>query len=135
MTITGPNDLIAVPLKFCRYGYAYGRIDTATFIISAVALLTYVAMGTGMILYLGVVRRTSTAWSTVGDILALALKSKPTPFFEDAGAGVRHFKTWKHVVQVRDVGNQDLAIVSRDGDDGAGSGAHFSRVEVGKKYS
>jgi hypothetical protein len=82
--------------------------------------------------YLLLVRRTATAWSSPGDMLALALKSTPSPGVKNTGAGAHRFDTWSHEMQVRDTGDANLELFCRHDDNDA---VVLKRVKVGKKYS
>lgn len=124
-------DVTTIKIDFFRYGYAYG-ISTITFKISTLVLLIYVAVAVGMMVYLLIVRRTATVWSSLGDMLALALKSAPSPAFKNAGAGARRFDTWNQAMQVRDVGDANVELLCRDDEY---DGVMTKRVKVGESYS
>ena len=91
LTWPGDNEplpgLVSITLSFFRYGYAYG-VETVTFKLSAVVLLIHAVMAVTATVFLLVSRRTTSAVSSVGDLLALAMKSAPSPMVQNTGAGV-----------------------------------------------
>src|SRR5436305_1047304 len=93
------NSHCILPVRVCIW-HIHSHLQ-----ISAIALLVYAMTSVTMIAYLLVVRRTATAWTSPGDMLALAFKSTPSPAVKNTGAGAYRFDTWNHEMQVRDTGD------------------------------
>lgn len=94
--------------------------------------LIHAAMAVTAAIFLLVSRRTNCAWSLIGDLLALATKSTPSPIVQNTGAGVGRFSTWRHNVQVRDVGNGSVELVfPKDGH----STQDLRKAMLNEKYS
>lgn len=116
-----------------RRGYSYG-IRSSTKKLALGVLLSHVLLALGFMIYLCFVGWTTSAWSTVGELVALALKSRGTEQFLSTDAGIAKSETWAQNVRIREIGSEGLEM--RFGDDGCREekGEVVSRVRIGRKY-
>jgi hypothetical protein len=117
-------------MALSRHGYGYG-LSTLTKKFAAAVLLGQAAIVLATVAALALSKRVSSSWSSVGELVALAIDSNPTPWFKNTGAGISRSETWKEKVMVRVGDGERLQMVfERDGtlDDS-------SKPEVGKKYA
>jgi hypothetical protein len=117
-------------MAFSRYGYGYG-MNTVTKKFAAAVLLVQGAIALATVAALAGGRHVSSSWSSVGELLALAINSHPTPRLQNTGAGVARLDTWTETVMVRVADGQQLQIVfERDG-----TLKEYSTPVVGQKYA
>jgi hypothetical protein len=120
-----------------RWGYGYG-LNTRTSQFGMSILLIYAALVIGYLLWYYVFislfrpksdwALTSKKWSSIGELLALAINSPPSIELDGTCAGIGEGKIWANTVAIRDVGDQHLAVVVGDSKD-----SHL-RVRRGAKY-
>lgn len=78
------------------------RFHGVTVILAMVVLLLHVALVLGHVCIVLMTQSwTSNAWSSLGELLALAVQSTPTGLLMNAGAGISKGATWKLRVFVR----------------------------------
>lgn len=114
-----------------RYGYGYSYRDNSTVQFALTILLIHAALAMGHIVHLLYLRwkgYTSSAWGTMGEMMALALVSRKAKGLRNVGAGVEKRESWSKVVRVwgRDGDRVELVVGKQD------RGAR--RLEVWKKY-
>ncbi|KAF2967564.1 hypothetical protein GQX73_g5965 [Xylaria multiplex] len=96
------------------YSYSFGEITT---ILSWVVLFSHylLVLVHLIILYLHG-GRTSKRWGRLGEVMCLALNSRPTDLLTNTSAGVRGSKIWGFNATVREVGAEGrVELVLRDG--------------------
>ncbi|MCJ1379418.1 hypothetical protein MMC17_002519 [Xylographa soralifera] len=98
-----------------RFGYGYG-LNTVTSKIAAVVLIIYGPIAIIAIAVLMIRNRTSNSWSSLSEIVALAVNSPPTRVLKNTGAGVGRLKTWKEIVRIRATEDRRLHMIF-DGDE------------------
>jgi len=86
-------------IAFSRYGYGYG-ISTVTKRFAVAVLLGQAAIALATVAALALSKGVSNSWSSVGELVVLAINSKPTQRLENTGAGVSRLDTWKEKVTV-----------------------------------
>jgi hypothetical protein len=74
-------------------------------------------------------KHTSSSWSSVGELVTLAINSNPTPRLQNTGAGVSRLDTWKEKVAVRVTDGERLQMIFE------GDGNDYSKPEAGRKYA
>jgi hypothetical protein len=116
-------------IVFSRYGYGYG-ISTVTKRFAAAVLLGQAAIALATVAALALSKRISSSWSSVGELVALAINSKPTPKLKNTGAGVSRLDTWKEKVMVRATDERLQMIFEGDG-----RLSDYSKPDLGKKYA
>lgn len=98
-----------------RYGYASGaRTETIqfAFAILYIYLLVFLFYWGFAIYYKFIEHRPSIySWSSVQDLLALALNSPPPEDLENCGAGIKKRNIWRKHVKIRADADNRLAIV------------------------
>jgi hypothetical protein len=127
--IAAVSNWTRVDMTFSRYGYGYG-MNTITKKIAAAVLLTQAVIALATVVALALSKRISSSWSSVGELLALAINSNPTPRLQNTGAGISRLDTWKEKVMVRVV-DGDLQMIF----EGDGRLKEYSKPAVGKKYA
>jgi hypothetical protein len=127
-----PENLLQI--KFEQYGYGYG-FRSATSWAAIAALILYALLVIGhmvqiLIMHMRKRHLGSDGWDTVGDILALAMNSKPSARLYGTSGGVHDGSTWQEIVKIRETGGEHLELqFDADRQDDAGA-----MVAVGKKY-
>ncbi|KAM3072191.1 hypothetical protein ACMFMF_007584 [Clarireedia jacksonii] len=116
-----------------RKGYSYGARDITTKLALAV-LLTHAALVIGFMIYLWIRGWTTNSWTSIGELVALALRSRSTKQFEGTDAGISRRETWAQNVRIREVNQGNLEL--RFGYDGCeeDKGEKVGKVEVGREY-
>ncbi|KAL8810330.1 MAG: hypothetical protein Q9200_002667 [Gallowayella weberi] len=93
-----------------RYGYGWGfrglPIKLAAVVLVLQALLGVVHVG--FIVFGG---WSVKAWSTMGEMLVLAVNSRPAEKLKGMGAGVRDERTWREMVKIREMRDRRLELV------------------------
>lgn len=110
------NDWLRIDPEFSRYGYGYRYQGSGTAQFGIVILLIHVAlaaMHTAFILYKVLVAREGLvgSWTTVAELLTLALNSSPSSRLQNTCAGVSAAKTWREEISVREISNGHLGLV------------------------
>ena len=119
-----------VDMAFSRYGYGYG-MNTITKKFAAAVLLLQAVIALATVVALALSKRISSSWSSVGELLALAINSNPTPRLQNTGAGVSRLDTWKEQVMVRVADGRQLQLIF----EGDGKLREYSKPAVGKEYA
>ncbi|KAF4629375.1 hypothetical protein G7Y89_g8771 [Cudoniella acicularis] len=109
--LIGSQDLIVIlDLDIYQYGYGYGMNGTGIY-IAATILLIYVVL---TLIHMAVMifgSWSSNAWSTPGELIALAVSSSPTDLLYNTCAGIEDPKTWNWIVQVQETKEAHLELV------------------------
>jgi hypothetical protein len=127
--IAALSHMTRMDIVLSRYGYGYG-MNTVTKRFAAAVLLGPAAITLSTVAALALSKRISSSWSSVGELVALAINSKPTPKLKNTGAGVSRLDTWKEKVMVR-ITDERLQIIF----EGDGRLNDYSRPDLGKKYA
>lgn len=127
--IAAVSNLTGLDIASSRYGYGYS-INTVTKRFAAAVLLGQAAIALTTVAALALSKRISSSWSSVGELVALAINSKPTSRLRNTGAGISRLDTWKEKVMVR-VADEQLQIIF-DGDSGLNG---YSKPDLGKEYA
>ncbi|KAH7146225.1 hypothetical protein EDB81DRAFT_650767 [Dactylonectria macrodidyma] len=103
----GSEDIL-IETVYYWYGYAYRFQGRASAILSFSALLSHVCI---VSVHLAIIlmwhkQLRGTSWGGFGQILVLALQSKPPRELKGVSGGVESSQTWKRTVVVRDVGGK-----------------------------
>ena len=115
-----------------QYGYGYG-ITNATSKIAAGVLILYGVIATIAILSIFIRNRNSDSWSSLGELLFLAMNSpQPTEILRNTSAGIGRFKTWKEVVRVRVTEKEQLQMIFEGHEDF--DKCYDRTPKVGEKY-
>ncbi|KAI1615976.1 hypothetical protein EDD37DRAFT_646177 [Exophiala viscosa] len=99
-----------------RYGYGYRWQGSTTAKFGIVVLLIHLALAvvhTIFILYKVIVMREGlvSSWTTIAELLTLAMNSSPSSRLQNTCAGVEKAKTWRQVVAVRETYPGHLEMV------------------------
>jgi len=110
------DDWLRVDPVFSRYGYGYDWKDSRTTQFGIVVLLVHfllASMHTAVILYKVLISKEGLvgSWTTIAELLALAMNSTPSRNLQDTCAGVDAAKTWRQVVSVRETYTDHLEMV------------------------
>lgn len=116
-----------------RHGYSYG-VRSVTTRLALVLLLTQATLTIGFMIYLCFAGFRTSAWGSIGELVALALRSRGTDQFQNTDAGIDRPNTWAQNLRIRDVGSGRLEM--RFGEDGCAEekGERVGLVCVGKRY-
>ncbi|KAI9858154.1 MAG: hypothetical protein M1813_007803 [Trichoglossum hirsutum] len=112
-------------------GYSY-NIHTKTRRVAIAILMIYAFIGLLHIAcHLAPVRKTSSAWTNVTDVAALAMNSTPTQALDNTCAGIEKVSTYELPVRIvpRGPEGDHLELVFGDPD-----GTPIARIEPGKPY-
>jgi hypothetical protein len=110
------GSLLRIDPVFDRYGYGYSWKGSKTVQFGIIVLLIHMAVAAAhsafifckvVILKEGLV----SSWTTVAELIALALNSHPSPRLQDTCAGVEAAKTWRQTVTVRETYPGHLEMV------------------------
>ncbi|KIW99722.1 uncharacterized protein Z518_11135 [Rhinocladiella mackenziei CBS 650.93] len=120
-TTTDVDNWLRIDPVFDRYGYGYRWSGSATTQFGIIVLLIHVGLAmlhSLFILYkvLIVGDGLVSSWTTVAELLALAMNSTPSPNLQDTCAGVSATKTWRQVVAVRETypGHLEMVVGPED---------------------
>ncbi|KIW12790.1 hypothetical protein PV08_07977 [Exophiala spinifera] len=110
------NDWLSIDPEFARFGYGYRYQGSATAQFGIVILLIHVALATAhtaFILYKVLFAREGLvgSWTTVAELLALAINSSPSSRLQNTCAGVSTTKTWREEISVRETHTGHLELV------------------------
>ena len=107
-----------VPIRFDvnRYGYGYGYQGKPTVQFGLAVLAIHVGLVLIFVastIYLRLRGRLymSSAWSSMGELLAIAMVSREPSELRNTGAGVKRGLTWRKNVRIREKGADDLEFV------------------------
>lgn len=128
------DDWLRVDPIFSRYGYGYDWGDSRTTQFGIVVLLIHFALATahiGLILYKVLITKEGLvgSWTTISELLTLAMNSTPSPKLQDTCAGVDAAKTWRQVVSIRETYEGHLEMVV-----GAEDKAKYPLPQVNRVY-
>lgn len=118
---------------FWRHGYSYG-VKSFTTRLALAGLLTHAVMALTFIAYLCFAGWTTKSWGSIGELVALALKSQGTKKFRGTDAGISRSETWAQDVRIMEAGDGGLEMRFGEGEGGGGRNKREGRVKVGKKY-
>ncbi|KAL8781853.1 MAG: hypothetical protein Q9213_005828 [Squamulea squamosa] len=99
-------------LKFTvrRYGYGWGfrglPTKLAAFVLGLQALLGLIHIG-----FITVGGWSAKSWSTMGEMLILAINSTPSGRLQGTAAGVQRERIWGEAVKIREMRDQHLELV------------------------
>jgi len=115
-TVAAVPTWLRIDPVFARYGYGYQWEGSKTAQFGILVLLIHLALAvlhTLVVLYKIYVKREGMAgsWSTLGELLALALNSSPSPALQNTCAGVSEARTWRQIVTVRETYPAHLELV------------------------
>jgi len=101
--ITNSSVFVPVPMSIQVRTYGYG-FNTSLEVLAFIVLLFHVAMVVVHLLMVVWVDKgwTSNAWGGLGELLALAARSRPSNLLDNTGAGVHLKKTWRIMATVRE---------------------------------
>lgn len=132
-TGTAASDWLRVDPVFSRYGYGYDWKDSRTTQFGIVVLLIhflFASVHIAVILYKVLIAGEGLvgSWTTISELLALAMNSTPSPYLQDTCAGVDAAKTWRQVVSVRETYTDHLEMVVGATDKAKYPGPQANRV-------
>ena len=118
-------------IEIYQYGYGYGLTNTTSKIAAGVLIIYGVI---AMIAIVSIVVRNcnSDSWSSLGELLILAMNSPPTEVLRNTGAGVGRLNTWKEIVKVRVTEEDKIQMVFES--DEKSEKCYDRRPKVGEKY-
>ncbi|CAG9990610.1 unnamed protein product [Clonostachys byssicola] len=140
----GPDDMVINYVHFEHlYAYAFSGGYSVPLAISILCLHVLIVLGHHALLFFTPRPWFSSRWESIGELLALALRSRPPPEsrMENVGGGVTTARTWGAPVVVRDLNNGGKLEMVLEEDTGNATGAqlgHHSYAELarpGVKYS
>ncbi|THV49987.1 hypothetical protein BGAL_0170g00170 [Botrytis galanthina] len=128
-----PKGWLEWKLEIWRRGYSYG-IRGITTKLALALLLTHCISTLGFMVYMCFAGWRTAAWSSIGEVIASASKSRSTEKFRGTDAGIGLSTTWAQNVRIREIGTEELEI--RFGEDGCEEekGEWQGAVRVGRKY-
>ncbi len=133
-TVADVGNLLRIDPVFDRYGYGYKWAGSRTVQFGIVVLLVHMALAiahSAFIFYKLVIKGEGlvSSWTTVAELVTLAINSSPSSRLQDTCAGVEAAKTWRQVVTVREksAGHLELCI-------GADEKAQYPRPQAGRLY-
>ncbi|CAI6244225.1 unnamed protein product [Periconia digitata] len=117
--------------------YVYGWIPQGISFWFAVGIfLLYALIAAGHLLYILFIfifwnskYCGGTCWDYMGDLVALAMNSSPTPRLYGTGAGIKKWDIWKNSAKVRSFNGERLELCFLDDGEEAGE-----LIQPGKKY-
>jgi hypothetical protein len=128
------DEWLRVDPVFSRYCYGYRWTDSRTAQFGIIVLLIHFVLAVShcaIILYKVLIAKEGLvgSWTTISELLALAMNSTPSPNLQDTCAGVQAAKTWRQPVAVRETYEGHLEMVV-----GAAAKAQYPLPEAGKVY-
>ncbi len=112
-----------------QYAYAYGFRGATIYLAFVVLFLHILTVTVHTLVVLFKYRWTSKAWSSLGQLIVLALNSPPSELLEHTSAGVKISGTWRLETSVRELAEGDrIGIV-------VGNKAQLSPVQANASYS
>ena len=133
-TMAEVETLLRIDPDFDRYGYGYRWKGSHTVQFGVTVLLLHMAIAIAhsvFVFYKVVIQNEGlvSSWTTVAELIALALNSSPSPRLQDTCAGVEAAETWRQVVTVRETYPGHLEMVVRPED-----AAKHPVPQVGRLY-
>lgn len=121
------SELTEFSLTTSRYGYSYSMTGITRQLAAGILLFHMLVA----LIYIFITVR--LGWSYYGlkslcEVVVLAINSSPSNSLNNTSAGIERFDTYKHVVKVREVPGEHLAIVVDD------DNMSFVTPTDGKKY-
>ncbi|KAF7934107.1 uncharacterized protein EAE97_008467 [Botrytis byssoidea] len=128
-----PKGWLEWKFEIWRRGYSYG-IRGITTKLALALLLTHCISTLGFMVYMCFAGWRTVAWNSIGEFIALALKSRSTEKFRGTDAGIDLSTTWAQNMRIREIGTEELEI--RFGEDGCEEekGEWLGVVRMGRKY-
>ncbi|KAF7937068.1 hypothetical protein BELL_0092g00190 [Botrytis elliptica] len=128
-----PKGWLEWKFEIWRRGYSYG-IRGITTKLALAPLLTHCISTLGFMVYLCFAGWRTVAWNSIGEFIALALKSRSTETFRGTDAGIDLSTTWAQNIRIGKIGTEELEI--RFGEDGCEEekGEWLGVVRVGRRY-
>ncbi len=133
-TVAELGDLLRIDPIFDRYGYGYSWNGSKTVQFGIVVLLIHMAIAiahSAFIFYKVAILGEGlvSSWTTVAELVTLAINSSPSTRLQDTCAGVESAKTWRQVVTIREkyAGHLELCV-------GADEKAQYPRPQAGRMY-
>ena len=108
-----------------RWGYGYG-LQTKASHFSIAMLMLYGCIALGYIVWFNIqqlIRPRSdwslitNKWSSISEMLALAINSPPSTKLDGTCAGIEENRSWKQIIRIREVEDKHLALVVGEGRD------------------
>ena len=112
-----------------RSGYGW-RIQGTTMYIATTILVLQGLIGLGHIASILITRRSSRSWSSMTEMLALAMNSTPSKKLYGTAAGIEDREVWKEMVRIRELDDDHLELVIK----GSERDAEALDVRAEKKY-
>ncbi|KIW91052.1 uncharacterized protein Z519_07946 [Cladophialophora bantiana CBS 173.52] len=115
-TAADAHNWLRIDPVFDRYGYGYRWEGSKTVQFGIIVLLIHVVIAAThslFLVYKVVVKKEGlvASWTTVAELITLAMNSSPSPRLQDTCAGVVAAKTWRQVVAVRETYPGHLEMV------------------------
>ena len=115
-TAADEGNWLRIDPVFDRYGYGYRWEGSKTVQFGIIVLLIHAAIAVAhsvYIFYKVVILKEGllSSWTTVAELIALAMNSSPSMRLQDTCAGVEAAKTWRQVVTVRETNPGHLEMV------------------------
>jgi hypothetical protein len=129
-------DWLALDLSISHYGYSYST-STVTVKIAIAVLLLHAVVAVIHAIVVCVPRHvwTSESWSSVGQLLALALNSRPNrENLPNSCAGVDLAQTWRQSVKIREVEDENLEMLVGHEPGGESTLSVYDKPKPGKVY-
>jgi hypothetical protein len=105
------DELPHFTLAIYQYGYGYGMQGSRGIYVATAILLIYVLVALIHIAIVIIGGWSSDAWSTPGDVIALAVNSSPTKLLQNTCAGIGDSNIWTHIVSVEETSEAHLEIM------------------------
>ena len=110
-----PDNATRVAYDVAQNVYAYGLNDVTIDLAFAVLFLHAATVAAHMLIVLCGKRWNSRAWSSLGELLNLALHSPPAPLLAHTGAGTKASATWRLRAAVEELpGENRVALTIRE---------------------
>lgn len=132
-TVSEMGSLLRIDPVFDRYGYGYRWEGSKTVQFGIVVLLIHLVIAvvhSAYVFYQLVILEEGmvSSWTTVSELVALAINSTPSTRLQDTCAGVEAAKTWRQVVTVRErtPGHLELVVGAEK--------AQYPKPQAGRLY-
>ena len=93
-------------------------------------MLAYCIIALAHIIYSGITGLSSTAWDSIGEVIALAMNSSPSAHLQNTCAGIIGTKAYKTNVRVVATKGDHLELVFGE----TTQDANFEEMEVNREY-
>ena len=133
MTSALCNDCLSFTVDHEVYGYGYNAQDTTTQLAIAVMVI-YCIVAFAHIMYLCAFGISNAAWSSTGEMIALAMNSTPTRHLQNTCAGITGTKTYQIFVRIVAMGTGDTQVDHLELAFGNVKQEDVRRVEMNQKY-